>query len=165
VALVDLDGHEVDPFARPARAHVFLFLRSDCPISNRYAPEIRRIEERFARDGVAFWLVYPDPAEAVETIRKNFDEYAYPDRPWRDPSRALVHRTGATVTPEAAVFDPALRLAYLGRIDDQYVDFGKARAAPTRRDLVQAIEAVLAGQPVPTPRTRAVGCFIPGVAS
>jgi hypothetical protein len=138
-----------------------LFVRSDCPISNRYAPELQRIHEQFADRGVAFWLVYPDPDESPEAIRRHFAEYAHPGRPTRDPHHAFVRTTGATVTPEAAVFDRDGRLVYVGRIDDRFVDFGKARAAPTRRDLIDAIEATLAGRPVEPARTRAVGCFIP----
>ena len=36
---------------------VLVFTTTDCPISNRYAPELRRIEDRFASDGVDFVLV------------------------------------------------------------------------------------------------------------
>ena len=72
----------------------------------------------------------------------------------------LVRRAGATITPEAAVFGAAPEPLYLGRIDDRYVDFGKARPEATRHDLEQALDAVLDGRPVPEPRTEAIGCFI-----
>ena len=49
---------------------------------------------------------------------------------------------------------------YRGRIDDRFVDLGLERPSPTRRDLAEAIAAVLAGKPVDQPRTQAVGCFI-----
>jgi len=140
---------------------VFLFLRSDCPISNRYAPEIRRIHERFAKDGAVFWLVYPDPSEPLYVIRTHVEEYDYPGKPVRDPRHDLVRRARATVTPEAAVFDREGQLVYLGRIDDRFVDFGKTRAQATSHDLADALEATLAGRPVPTSRTRAIGCLIP----
>ena len=64
------------------------------------------------------------------------------------------------ITPEAAVFAPDREMVYRGRIDDRYVDFGKTRARATRHDLTDALEAVLAGESVPNPRTEAVGCFI-----
>jgi len=112
---------------------------------------------------VDFWLVYPDPDEAPETIRRHLEEYGHPGRPTRDPDHALVRLTQATITPEVAVFTPAGELVYRGRIDDRFVDFGKARAAATRHDLVDAIDATLEGRPVETPRTRAVGCFIPAL--
>jgi hypothetical protein len=161
--LVDLDGREVNPLATDASATVLLFARSDCPISNRYAPEWQRIHASFASRGVEFWLVYPDPDEPLEVIRKHLEEYGHPGRPVRDPQHAFVRLTEAKVTPEVAVFTAAGDLVYVGRIDDRFVDFGKARAAATRHDLVDALEATLDGKPVAEPRTRAIGCFIPGL--
>ena len=159
--VLDLAGRAVDPLAESgAPAVVLLFTRTDCPISNRYAPEVRRLYERFRERGVRFWLVYPDPDSTVEDIERHRAEYEYPLPALRDPRHELVRRAGATITPEAAVFGSAREPLYLGRIDDRYVDFGKARPAATRHDLERAIEAVLDGRPVAEPRTEAIGCFI-----
>ena len=161
LALLDLAGRRIEPLeGSVAAATVFLFLRTDCPISNRYAPEIRRLHDRFAPAGVSFWMVYPDPDEPLPAIRQHLAEYEYPGRAARDPEHALVARAQATVTPEAAVFVDG-ELLYRGRIDDRFVDFGKSRASATTHDLADALEAIIEGQPVPEPRTRAVGCFIP----
>ena len=59
---IDLTGKPANPFATTAHARVFLFVRTDCPLTNRYAPELERIASEFANRGVDFWLVYPDPA-------------------------------------------------------------------------------------------------------
>ena len=72
----------------------------------------------------------------------------------------LVQRVQAKVTPEAAVFTPSGQMVYRGRINDQFVDFGKTRPEPTSHDLVAALEATLNNHPVPTPTTKAIGCFI-----
>ena len=164
VRLLDLAGQPVDPFAgMDAKATVFLFVRADCPISNRYAPEVRRLVQRFASQGVAFKLVYVDPTEPSEEIREHMREYGYHMAALRDNEHALVKMTGAKVTPEAAVFVPgqsAARMVYRGRIDDQYVDFGKARPAPTTHDLEDVLEAIVRGRTVIAQTTRAVGCFI-----
>ncbi len=164
LSLEDLSGQHVDPFAaKDAIANVFIFTRTDCPISNRYAPEVRRLQQKFSPERMEFYLVYVDPDERAETIRQHMKDYAYPCRALRDPQHALVKLTEATITPEAAVFvsHPAgPRMVYRGRIDNRYVDFGKARPAPTRHDLEEALAAVLAGESIPEPTTRAVGCFI-----
>ncbi len=157
--LLDLDGNEVDPLQSDA-VSVFVFTRTDCPISNRYAPEIRRIYERFEPQGVAFWLVYVDPDESAEVIRGHLADYAYPLPALRDPRHALVSLTGASVTPEAAVFVGPERMIYRGRIDDWYVDFGKSRAAATRHDLQDVLQALLDGHDVTPSTTPTVGCFI-----
>lgn len=160
--LPDLDGRQIEPLrANDAKAIVFIFIRTDCPVSNRYAPEVRRLHDKFAKSGVRFWLVYPDPDESGQIIRKHIKEYEYRLRALRDPEHKLVKITGAQVTPEAAVFLPGGRMVYRGRIDDRYVALGKARPAPKTRDLEQVLEAILEGKQVTNKTTAAIGCFIP----
>ncbi|TDI49987.1 MAG: redoxin domain-containing protein [Acidobacteria bacterium] len=156
----DLEGRPLDPFDDVQRGTVLIFARSDCPISNRYAPEIRRITERFTAEGVRFWLVYPDDDDTSEVIRAHAGSFGYTQTAVRDRRHALVKAAGVRVTPEVAVFDAQGRLLYAGRIDDQYVDFGKRRATPTVRNLENAIVALLAGRAPATPRTTAIGCTI-----
>lgn len=159
--LLDLEGGQVDPFGgSDAEATVFLFVRSDCPISNRYAPVVRQLIARFGSRGVDFHLVYVDPDESPEIIGAHMREYNYPGGALRDPEHRLVELTGASRTPEAAVFGPEHKLVYRGRIDDRYVDFGTARPAPSQHDLADALVAVLAGEPVALRTTEAVGCYI-----
>jgi hypothetical protein len=160
--LPDLDNRLVDPFqmAADTRAIVFLFISVDCPISNRYAPDIRRLSETFAPRGVVFRLVYPNPAESPDAIRGHLKDYRYPGSALRDPRQQLARFAAATITPEAAVYDRQGRRLYLGRIDDRYVALGLERPAPTRHDLEEALDATLAGKPVRQPTAPAVGCFI-----
>lgn len=164
VELTDLLGGRVLPLHGPGpRGTVFVFARTDCPISNRYAPELRRLHERFAPAGVAFWLVYPDPGEAVDGIQRHLREFAHPFGALRDLKHTLVRMVQATVTPEAAVFvggPSGPWLVYRGRIDDRYVAFGTERAAPTTRDLEHVLEAIAAGKAVTARTTRAIGCFL-----
>jgi len=159
--LLDLNGRPVDPFQTTAssKAVVFLFTATDCPISNRYAPEVQRLYAEFAAKGVRFWLVYPNPAESADAIRAHEKSFGYPAEALRDPKQQLVKLAKATVTPEAAVFVNG-RLVYHGRIDDRIVDLGLERPSPTMHDLDEALTAVLAGKPVARPATQAVGCFI-----
>lgn len=163
-SVVDLDGKPAHPLQdEGARAIVLVFVKTDCPISNRYAPEIRRLHEKYAARGVVFWLVYSDPDESAKEIRDHVRDYDYDMGVLLDPRHALVERTGVRVTPEAAVFAPrrsGAALRYRGRIDDRYVDFGRMRSAATVNDLDRALEAILEGRRVPRKRTEAVGCFI-----
>ena len=157
--LVDLEALPVDPFAEQ-RASVFIFLRTDCPISNSYAPEIRRLREAYAAQGVVFWMVYPDPDEATADIRRQLSEYQLTGPVLRDPKTALARRAQVHVTPEAAVFNARQELVYHGRIDDRFAAFGVKRPEPSRRDLADALDAVLAGRPVAPASGKAVGCSI-----
>ena len=159
--VLDLADRPVDPLeVVGAKAIVLIFVRTDCPTSNRYAPEVARLFEKYSPREVAFWLVYVDRDETPDMIRRHLSEYGYQLDAVRDMQHALVDMIGAKVTPEAAVFVPGEKMVYRGRIDNRYTDFGKGRAAPTRRDLEETLDAVLANQAVPRAKTRAVGCYI-----
>jgi hypothetical protein len=161
VPLLDLEGHPVDPLrqAPGTRATVLLFVTTDCPISNRYAPEVIRLFKSFASKGVSFWLIYPNPAESRQAIRDHRMSFGYPMQALLDPAHALARFTGATVTPEAVVV-AGERIVYRGRIDDRYVGLTVQRPEPTSRDLEEALTALLAGKTPPHPTTEAVGCII-----
>jgi hypothetical protein len=138
---------------------VLVFTTTDCPISNRYAPEITRLTEKFAGKAQVV-LVYPVASDTEPMIREHVKKFGYTNEWRRDVDQKLVKQTGVTVTPEAAVLGPGQKLLYRGRIDDRYVDFGRQRAQPTVRDLERSLDAILAGKPVPVAETRAVGCIL-----
>lgn len=156
----DLAGNPVNPFkASGGKVVVLIFVRTDCPISNRYAPTIQRLSAAHETDA-AFWLVYPSKAESAEAIRKHDKEYGYKISALRDPQEVLVKESRAEITPEAAVFDARGRIVYHGRIDNLYVDAGRARRAATTHELDDAIEAARSGKPLASNTAQAVGCYI-----
>ncbi|HXX93470.1 MAG TPA: redoxin domain-containing protein [Planctomycetota bacterium] len=145
----------------PSRAEVLLFVTTDCPLANRYAPELGRIIDRYASLGFRFILVYVDSRTTLAEARRHAREYGLAAEVVVDPVHERADRLGIDVTPEAALLLPDGTLAYRGRIDDRAIELGRIRPEPTRRDLREALDAVASGRPVPNPRTPAVGCFIP----
>jgi thiol-disulfide isomerase/thioredoxin len=141
------------------KAVVLLFVRSDCPISNRYAPDLERIYEKYSPRGVDFRLVYPESGLTVSALAKHREEYGYTIPALLDTRHQYVKRAGAHITPEAAVFVHG-ELIYLGRIDDRYADIGKARREATRHDLEEVLGAIVAGKSIRRRETKAVGCTI-----
>ena len=153
---VDLNGRSTNPLDSGGgmRATVLLFTRTDCPIANRLMPAIERLRAGYEPRGVRFWLVFVDPSESVAAIRTHLNTYDQHASAIRDPRHELVRMTGATRTPEAAVFvheGPRSRLIYRGRIDNRYVDIGRSRPKATSHDLQDAIDSALAAVP---PRRR-----------
>jgi len=144
------------------KAAVLFFLTNDCPITNSYIPEINRIIASYEAREIAFYAVYTDATVSIPEIRRHAREFGLHIPLIPDPSHYLVHRAGATVTPEVAVLDRGGKIVYLGPIDDLYVDFGKRRLAPTQRYLRQALDGVLSGNPVAIPNANPIGCFISG---
>ena len=160
---VDLDGHPVNPLAASSsKVVVLLFVRSDCPVSGRYAPAIQRIRQRYA-DSTDFFLVYPDKSETPDAIRKSVADYGYRLPVLRDPAHALVQVSHVQITPEVAVFDRSRKLLYDGRIDDWYIDLSRARRKPTTHELEDAIRAAQLGTSVARNEIRGVGCYIADV--
>jgi hypothetical protein len=121
-----------------ADVQVFLFARTDCPATNQYAPEFRRIAQEFQGRHVAFYLVYPDPNENKRAIENHMAEFGLPGTPLRDPDGELQKRAHATVTPEVAVFDAAGNLKYHGS--------------------TEGLEGALSGRAVP--EKKAAGCSL-----
>lgn len=157
---VDLAGKRVDPVhGNQGKTVVLVFVRTDCPISNRYAPTIQRLSAAYAGKA-AFWLVYPDKTESTSAIEKHLHDYGYTLPALRDPEHSLVKLGEAEVTPEAAVFDVDAKLVYHGRIDNWYQDFGHARTAPTTHELDDAIQATLKGETPRIASATGVGCYI-----
>lgn len=164
----DIGGRRHDLLEK-GRTAVLVFISSTCPISNRYAPEVNRISAGHGGPKFAFYIVYVEPGLTARAAREHAAAYGYRCPALLDARRALVQRTGVTVTPEVAVLrrdakPGAMQLLYRGRIDDRHVALGKMRAQPTRRDLRLALDAIAKGQPVTQPRTQAIGCFIPSHA-
>ena len=157
---VDLDGRTVNPFTASAgKIVVLVFVRRDCPVSGRYAPVIQHFSEQFS-DKASFWLVYPDRSETSQAIRKSVGDFGYRLPVLRDPDRALVKLGRVQITPEVAVFDRNQRLVYDGRIDDWYIELGRARSSPTTHELEDAIRAAAAGETLSKSEVRGVGCYI-----
>jgi thiol-disulfide isomerase/thioredoxin len=149
-----------DPVAASADAIVVLvFVTTECPISNRYAPTLQGLAQRFGGRGVEFFAVYPDPDDDAQAVEDHRRAYGLGFSVLRDPEHELARLAGARVTPEAAVYS-AGAIVYRGRIDDRALAFGTFRAAAQHEDLANAIEATLAGSAVDPPTSEAVGCYI-----
>jgi hypothetical protein len=162
--LEDIDGVAYGSLEHPAKGarSVLFFLTPDCPIANQYAPEIRRICDKYGPNGTNCFLVYADPSLSRGAIRKHTRDYYESRYPAiLDADYRLVDAAGATVSSETAVFSSEGRLEYRGRIDDFNAALGVPRQKATQHDLRDALDAMIAGRSVPNPRTETVGCFLP----
>jgi thiol-disulfide isomerase/thioredoxin len=159
-AVVDIHGSADELLAQGhGKVLVFVFVRTDCPISNRYAPMLQEMNKKYGQLA-SFRLVFPDKTESLDEIRRYLQAYSYRLGAIRDLDHALVKKSMAKATPEAAVFDAKGELVYHGRIDNLYEHIGQSRRAATTHELADAIEAASKGLKPPVSATDAVGCFI-----
>ena len=162
VVLRDVDGVKREPLhVERGHAEALFFVTEDCPVSNYYAHEIRRICEDYAHRGLGCALVYADPATTDEKARKHAAEYGHGDYPKMvDREHVLIDATGAAITPTAVVIRSDETIAYRGRIDNFFAAIGKSRRVVTEHDLRDALDAVFAGKAVAKAETPVVGCYI-----
>jgi len=166
----DLDGRPVRELGMAGtRAVVLYFVASDCPISNRTFPEMKRVREEFGGDGVRFWFVYANRGEIAAKVRAHQLEYDAGGEAVFDTDGVLARMTGAKVTPEVAVLTPnkskgesRWNVRYVGRVDDRYVRLGVERPQATEHFAERVVREVLDGKPVEKATGIPVGCGIVG---
>ena len=156
--LADFDG---------AKVLVFVFTCNHCPTAQAYEDRLNELHADYRDRGVALIAISPNDPLAVR-----LDELGYTDvndsledmkirardRGFKFPylydgdTQAASKAFGALATPHVFIFDAQRTLRYQGRIDDS--DIGVVKSHDTRN----AIEALLAGRPVPVATTRVFGC-------
>ena len=142
---------------------VIAFLGIECPLASLYAPQLAELARGYEKKGVAFFGVDANQQDAPSALSRFAQEHDLPFPLLKDVGNELADRLGVERTPEVFVLDAGRVVRYRGRVDDQF-GFGVHRPAPTRRDLAAALDDLLAGRPVATPRTEPVGCRIGRIA-
>lgn len=142
-----------------ARAAVLVFTTLDCPLANRYLPRLVALEAAWRGKGVRFALVNAGPDDDLNAIAARALEAGVDFPLLKDHDAAAARALGVGHTPEAVVLDPKRVLRYRGRIDDALRPGGQL-PAPTREDLREALEDVLAGRAVRVAETAVDGCAL-----
>ncbi len=145
---------------RGQKATVCLFVLAECPICRQYSPEINRIVEQYQKKKISFVLVHEDEKVSLKDVRKHQSEFDIRIPTGVDRNHALARLAKASAVPTAAVFDAKGKLLYSGRIDDRFAKVGVQRKNPTKRELRDVLDAVLAGKPIAVKSTEVVGCAI-----
>lgn len=141
---------------------MLFFITVDCPIANRYAPEIARIAKEYSPKGFAFVRVYPEKTLKAGAVSKHGSDYGLQSLPAIiDGMHLLVDKIRPKVTPEAAIVGADGLLLYRGRIDAAYMDHGRFTETPARRDLREALADISSNRQVRLRHVPAVGCDIP----
>jgi peroxiredoxin len=148
----------LDEFPKP-KAFVLVFANTSCPLVQQYFPTLKALYQDYKDQGVQFLAVNVGADDSILTMAAQAVRYDVAFPFVKDSDGECVKALGVRRTPEAVVLDGEKRLCYRGRIDDQY-RLGGTRATPTRHELKEAIDAVLAGREVAVKETPVDGCLI-----
>ncbi len=160
-SLKDVAGHSValSDFGHK-KAVVIVFTGTQCPVNNSYIPRLKELQAKYAARGVQFLAVNSNPQDSIEDVAEHARQRGNLSFPvLKDADQKVVELLQAERTPEVVVLDSNRTICYRGRIDDQF-GVGIRRPQPSRRDLVEALDEVLAGKPVSVARTQVAGCRI-----
>jgi peroxiredoxin len=163
---VDGKNHKLADF-KSARLLAVVFTCNHCPTAQAYEQRLKQLHADYKDKGVAVVAISPNDPLAVRLdelgytdlddsleamkIRAADQKFEFPylyDGETQQVSRAY----GALATPHVFLFDAERKLRYAGRIDDSDVKQVKSH------DLRNAIDALLAGKPVPKETTKIFGC-------
>jgi peroxiredoxin len=144
-----------------AKAVLLLFLGTECPVSNGYAPDFERLAKSFSAQGVRVYGVHSDPDVTDAIARTHAAEYGLGFTMLLDPQQKLAAEAGVKVVPQAVVLNAGGQILYRGRVDNRYTLEGKRRVQATSHELEAALNDVLAGKAPAVEETKPFGCPLP----
>jgi peroxiredoxin len=161
--LPDTDGRTVSlSDFRDAQALLVMFICNHCPFVKHVQGELAAIGREYRKRGAAIVAIssndvttHPEDAPDRMKIEKERAGYAFPYL--FDESQEVAKAYNAACTPDFFLFDADRRLVYRGQLDDSRPGSG---SPVTGRDLRAALDAVLAGRPVPADQKPSIGCNI-----
>ncbi|MCU0418535.1 MAG: thioredoxin family protein [Cyclobacteriaceae bacterium] len=145
---------------KTAKGFIVMFDCNTCPVSKAYNERILALNKKYASQGFPVIAINPnDPTVSAGDSFEKMVDYAKKkgyDFPYLvDETQNVAKAFGATNTPHVYVLTKDLTVAYIGSIDNS-----RDAANVTKKYVEEAVDALLAGKEVPTPKTKAVGCTI-----
>jgi peroxiredoxin len=147
--------------AKGPKGTLVVFTCNNCPFAKAWEQRIVELANGYSKKGIGVLLVNAnDPSVAKsdtpELIKARHQERAMSVPYVIDENQTVARAFGASVTPEAFLFDKAGKLTYHGTIDDNHKEPDKV----TKHYLKDALEAVSAGKAPPVTETKSMGCGI-----
>lgn len=154
--LTDARGtvHTLEEYA--GKIVVLEFWSFKCPVSLAYDERVAALQAKYRNRGVVVLAVASNKNESPVEVRRNAENLNLPFPVLLDPDGALAERLHATHTPSVAILDGSGTLRYRGAIDNNKRIDERGRIPYAE----EALDALLAGQPLPQTETNAFGCTI-----
>jgi peroxiredoxin len=140
---------------------VVMFICNHCPYVQAVEDRIIALQREYGPRGVQLVGIcandptdYPD--DRPESLLRRWREKGYGFPYLIDATQDVARAFGAVCTPDIYVYGPDRRLAYHGRIDDNWREPERVQ----RRELAAALDALLAGRAPAREQHHSLGCSI-----
>lgn len=158
--LLDLEGTVHELGQNDGRvARVFVFLSTECPVSNSYLRPLSELRKKIDTEKVQLFGVVTDATVKRAEAVKHFEQFKLGIPVLFDPAGHVAAVLKPTHVPEAFVLDASGALVYRGAIDDTWGGVGRRRSQSSKHYLADSIDAIVKGNPVPVAKTKPVGCL------
>ncbi|MDP4114995.1 MAG: thioredoxin family protein [Bacteroidota bacterium] len=160
--LENIDGSFYTPDSfKDKELLLIIFSCNHCPYVQAYENRIIKIQSDYADKGLAVAAISSNdeikyPEDSFEEMKKRAKEKGFNFLYLRDSSQETAKSFDASHTPEIFLFDKQRKLAFHGKIDDNWKD----EEAVQSNYLRDAIEELLAGKEISVPETFTIGCTI-----
>ena len=146
---------------------VLEWLNHECPFVKKHysGGNMQKLQKEYTAKGIV-WLSIISSAPGKQGHRTGpqadvdtKDKDAAPTAVLLDPAGEVGQKYGAKTTPEMFVIDKEGRIIYAGAIDS-IKSTDPADVAKAENHVRAALDAALAGKPVPTSKTKPYGCSV-----
>jgi peroxiredoxin len=160
VEVKDLAGkHRALSEFKAKKAIVVVFVGTECPIANLYLPVLAEMHKHYSGEGVQFLAINSNDQDTFAEVVAHARDRKIPFPVLKDDGQRAADAFGARRTPEAFLLDANRTIRYRGRIDDRN-GYLYRRDVPTRAELKDALDELLAGKPIKVPESEVFGCLI-----
>ncbi len=140
---------------------VVMFICNHCPYVKAVLDRLVELGNTWGPDEVALVAISSNdteryPQDDFDSMRELAEEKEFPFPYLFDESQEVARAYKAVCTPDFFVFDDQRRLAYAGRLDDNW----KKPEEVTQRDLRDAVQALLDGDRPDEEQHPSMGCSI-----
>ncbi|WP_223033769.1 thioredoxin family protein [Hanstruepera marina] len=163
--LENIDGKMVSlSDFKKAKGFIVIFTCNTCPYAVAYEDRVEALNKKYADKGYPVIAIMPNntdvkPGDNMEAMKARAKAKGFTFPYLMDKGQKIYPQYGATKTPHVYVLEKTSKgniVKYIGAIDDNYKDAN----AVNQKYVEDAVDALLAGEEIKEPKTRAIGCSI-----
>lgn len=146
---------------KQAKGYIVIFTCNHCPYSKAYEDRIIALHKKYEKEGYPVVAINSNdkvrqPEDSYENMQQRAKQKKFRFAYLYDETQEVALQFGATRTPHVFILDKALKVQYIGAIDDNHEE----PASVKEKYVEKALNELMAGKPVSQSLTKALGCTI-----